>query len=548
MAWVSLNVSRAFLGLLLLFAAPVPSAEPAGVRFRDMAGEGGIRFVLENSPTPRKHMIETMAGGLAAFDFDGDGRTDLFFTNGAEIPSLRKADPKFWNRLYRNEGNWRFRDVTEAAGVKGEGYSMAAAAGDYDNDGHVDLFVAGYRANILYRNRGDGSFEDVTVKAGLVSNEWAVGAGWFDFDNDGLLDLFVVNYADWSLDFDRFCGDSAKGVRVYCHPQYLTPIANRLYRNRGDGTFEDVSVKSGIGAHKGRGMGVAFADYDGDGRIDIFVTNDKLPNFLFRNIGGGKFEETALLAGVALLDHGKAVSSMGADFRDYDNDGLPDIGMTALRGETFPLFHNAGGGTFEDATMSTGMAKTSNPHTGWGVGLVDFDNDGAKDFFAACSHVNDLVQLFENAPYKEPNLVVMNLGKGKFAAAGVDVGEPRAHRGAAFADFDNDGRIDIAVSALGGLAELWRNETTGANQWLVIKLEGTRSNRDGIGAEVRVGAQRNEMASTVGYASSSHFGVHFGLGARAMVARVEIKWPSGTKQTIENVKADQVLHVKEPER
>lgn len=534
--------------MLLLLAAPVPSAEPAAVRFRDMAAEAGVAFVLDNSPTARKHMIETMAGGLATFDYDGDGRTDLFFTNGAEIPSLRKDDPKYWNRLYRNEGDWHFRDVTASAGVKGTGYSMAAAAGDYDNDGHVDLFVAGYRSSILYRNRGDGTFEDVTAKAGVASNEWAVAAGWLDYDNDGLLDLFVANYADWTLDFDRFCGDSTKGIRVYCHPMYLTPIANRLYRNRGNGTFEDVSVKSGIATEKGRGMGVAFGDYDGDGRMDIFVTNDKLPNFLFRNLGGGKFEETALLAGVALLDHGKPVSSMGADIRDYDNDGLLDIGMTALRGETYPIFHNTGRGGFADATMKSGMAQASNAHTGWGIGLVDFDNDGAKDFFAACSHVNDLVQLFEIAPYKEPNLVIMNLGKGEFATAGIPVGEPRAHRGAAFADFDNDGRIDIAVSALGGLAELWRNETPSGNHWLIVKLEGTRSNRDGIGAEIRIGAQRNDMASSVGYASSSHFGVHFGLGAQATVPRMEIKWPSGTKQTIENVKADQVLHIKEPAR
>ncbi|MEO8660897.1 MAG: CRTAC1 family protein [Bryobacteraceae bacterium] len=520
---------RLLLGFLLI----------GGPQFRDVAPEAGVKFTLQNSPTPRKLMVETMAGGLAAFDYDNDGLADLFFTNGATLPGLDKSDPKYWNRLYHNEGNWHFKDVTEAAGLKGDGYSMAAAAADFDNDGRVDLFVAGYRANRLYRNRGNGTFEDVTAKSGIAGTEWAVGAGWFDFDNDGLLDLFVVNYADWSLDFDRFCGDSAKGIRVYCHPQYLTPIANRLYRNRGDGTFEDVSVKSGIAAHKGRGMGVAFA-----GR-DLFVTNDKLPNFYFRNNGKGHFEEDGLLTGVALLDHGKAVSSMGADYRDYDNDGRPDIAMTALEGETFPLFHNIGSG-FEDATARSGMARASNPRTGWGIGLVDFDNDGWKDLFAACAHVNDLVELTEPAHYKQPNILIRNLGGGKFGTSGIDIGEARAHRGAVFADFDNDGRIDIAISVLGGPAEVWRNESPDAGHWLAIKLEGTRSNRDAIGAEIRLGSQRNDMTTAGGYASSIHAPVHFGLGSQTNVPHIEIKWPSGATQSLENVKADQVLKIKEP--
>ena len=521
-------------------------AESPSIRFRDVAAAAGVSFVLENSPTTEKHMIETMAGGVAAFDFDGDGRTDIFFTNGAALPSLKKDAPKYFNRLYRNEGGWKFRDVTEAAGVAGAGYSMAAAAGDYNNDGHVDLFVAGFRQNILYRNRGDGTFADVTAKSGISSNEWAVAAGWFDYDNDGLLDLFVVNYADWSLDFNRFCGDSDRKIRVYCHPRYLTPIANRLYHNRGDGTFEDVSVKSGIAAFKGRGMGLAFADYDGDGRMDIFVTNDKLPNFLFHNLGGGKFEEVALEAGVALPDHGKAVSSMGADFRDYDNDGLPDIATTALHGETFPLFRNLGKGTFAEVTSASRLARASTLHTGWSVGLFDFNNDGWKDLFSSNADVNDLVAMFEPVIYKQANTVFENVGKGKFSENPIEFGQPQAHRGSAFADFDGDGKIDIVISSLQGPAELWRNESANPNHWLILKLTGTKSNRDGIGAEVRIGSQANSMTSAVGYASSSIFGVHFGLGALTVVPRVEIRWPSGQRQTLENVKVDQVLPVVEP--
>ncbi len=318
---------------------PNPSP-PSG--FSDVAPQSGIQFVLHNCPTPQKHMIETMAGGLAVFDYDGDGRPDIFFTNGADLPSLNKTGPQYWNRLYHNEGNMKFRDVTEEAGVAGAGYSMGAAAGDFDNDGKPDLFVAGVNRNILYRNLGNGKFEDVTAKAGIKSGEWAVAAGWFDYNNDGLLDLWVVHYAKWSVNDDRYCGDRSRNLRIYCHPKYFTGLASTLYRNRGDGTFEDVSQKAGISAFAGRGMSVAFADYDGDGYQDVFVTNDNMPNFLFHNKGNGTFEEVGLLAGVALREDGKAVASMGTDFRDYDNDGLPDIAVTALAGETFPLFRNLG--------------------------------------------------------------------------------------------------------------------------------------------------------------------------------------------------------------
>ncbi len=534
-------------GALLLTIAAAPS--PPAIRFREAAAAGGLVFRLANHPTPQKHLPETVAGGLAIFDYDGDGRPDVFFTNGAALPSLEKESPQDWNRLFHNEGGMRFTDVTERAGVRGRGYSMGAAAGDYDNDGHVDLFVAGVNRNVLYRNRGDGTFEDVTERAGIKSAVWSVAAGWFDYDGDGRLDLFVVNYVQWSPAFDRFCGDPVRKLRVYCHPRYFEGLPNTLYRNRGDGTFEDVSERSGIARHVGKGMSVAFADYDEDGRVDAYVTNDGVPNFLFRNRGDGTFEETALRAGAALPDRGAPVSSMGADFRDYDNDGRPDVATTALAGETFPLFHNEGKGQFRDATAPTGLGALTARLSGWGVVLADLDNDGWKDLFTANAHVNDQIESFEAARYRLSNAVFANRGDGTFAdasdASGVGSRPPGAHRGVAVADLDGDGRLDVVTSALGEPAELWVNETGGGSGWLRVELVGTRSNRDGIGAVVRVGAQANEMTTAVGYASSSHAGVHFGLG-RAERVDVEVAWPSGLRQRAAGVSANQVLRLTEP--
>jgi hypothetical protein len=529
---------------------PVP-APISPIRFRRVAREAGIDFVLENNPTPEKQLIETMPGGVAAFDYDGDGLIDIFFTNGAGIPSLEKDQPKFRNRLYRNLGGMRFKDVTEEAGLAGVGYSMGAAAADYDNDGHGDLFVAGVASNHLYRNLGNGKFDDVTVKAGLRSDVWSVVAGWFDYDNDGKLDLFVVNYVKWSPTNTLFCGDP-NGVRSYCHPKMFEGLPNTLYRNKGDGTFEDVSVKAGIAQHTGKGMSVAFADYDQDGLTDIFVPNDKMPNFLFHNRGNGQFEEVALETGVALPDHGKEVSGMGTDFRDYDNDGLPDIVVAALAGETFPLFHNDGKGLFGDASYKSHLGILSNKRSGWSPALIDFNNDGWKDLFVSGSHVNDTVEAFEATPYRLPNAVFANGGNSTFqdvsAGAGADFQIPGVHRGAAFADFNQDGKIDAVVSQIGGRAELWENVSAGGTTWIEVKLIGTKSNRDGLGAHVRIGKQFNDMTSAVGYASSSLSPVHFGTSQLQHVD-VEILWPSGIKQTLRGVRTNQVLTVHEsPEK
>jgi hypothetical protein len=514
--------------------------------FRDVSDSGGVRFTLENHPTSQKHMIETMAGGVAAFDYNGDGRTDLYFTNGAALPELEKTEPKYRNRLYRNDGQMTFTDVTKQAGVAGAGYSMGTAAGDYDNDGNVDLFVTGVFRNLLYRNRGDGTFEEVTKKAGIRSDKWSVAAGWFDYDNDGRLDLFVVNYAKWTTAFDRFCGDTAKNVRIYCHPKYFDGLPNTLYRNIGNGSFEDVTEKAGIAEHVGRGMSVAFADYDSDGLADVFVTNDNLPNFLFHNRKNGTFEEVALLAGVALLDHGKPVASMGVDFRDYDNDGLPDLSVTALFRETFPLFRNVGKGAFRDVTYPSKMGQASAPHSGWSNGFYDFNNDGWKDLFTANSHVNDRVELFEPTKYKDRNTVFENAGNGTFRAVESGFSHVRAHRGSAFADLNADGKIDVVVTSLGEPAEVWENIAASQNRWLIVKLRGTRSNRDGIGAELTIGKQKNLMTSAVGYASSSHSGVHFGLGKVSRVDVLEVRWPSGTRQFVRDIETNRTIEVREP--
>jgi hypothetical protein len=524
-------------------------AVAAGVAwFEDSSPKSGIAFTLLNSATPEKHQIESMPGGVAAFDYDNDGRVDLFFANGAKQPSLEKTDASYWNRLYRNRGGGAFEDVTEKAGVRGSGYSIAAAVGDFDNDGFADLFVAGVNRNILYRNRGDGTFEDVTEKAGVAHRgRWAVSAGWFDYDNDGRLDLLVANYVKWDPAKEPFCGDAKAGYRSYCHPKFYEGLPNALYRNNGDGTFTDVSERSGIGRHVGKGMGVAFADYDGDGAIDVFVANDTVPNFLFHNERDGTFREVAMQAGVAMNDDGRALSSMGVDFRDADNDGLPDLFVTALTNETFPLYRNLGKGLFADVTYASRIGAATIPLSGWSAGAYDFDNDGRKDLFAACGDVQDNTEVYSSRKSRQMNLLLIGGADGKYAAA--EVGAAAMHRGAAFADFDGDGRVDVAVTALGRPTVVLRNTSGAGNHWIAFQLTGTRSNRDAIGAKVRIetdaGTQWNHVTTSVGYASASEKTVRFGLGKEGRVKSVEIVWPSGVVQRMRDLGADQVVEVRE---
>lgn len=524
------------------------TADP--VMFENMARSGGVDFVLQNYITEEKHMIETMTGGVATLDYNNDGLLDIYFTNGSVTPSMKKESPKFYNRLYRNDGDFKFTDVTLEAGVKGEGYTMGVAVADYDNDGNVDIFVAGVYSNILFRNNGDGTFAEVTTQAGINSDLWSVAAGWFDYDKDSHLDLFVVNYVEWTTEWKKFCGDPTGKIRVYCHPNHFEGLPNTLYHNNGDGTFENVTEKSGIGKHVGRGMSVAFEDYDEDGYPDAFVANDKLPNFMFRNNGDGTFEENALMVGVALRDHGKAVSSMGGAFRDYDNDGKPDLWVTALDWETFPLFHNVGDGFFEDATYATGVAKETIKRSAWSLGMFDFNNDGWKDLFTANAHANHRIELWESTDYRQTNTVLANQKNGKFvdvsASAGPDFQVPRAHRGTACGDLNNDGKIDVVVTSIEEETEVWKNISPVQNNWIIFRLVGTKSNRDGIGTEIRLLDQYNTMTTSVGYASSSYSGVHFGLGKAEKLDTVEILWLSGTKQVLKDVKVNQILEVVEP--
>jgi hypothetical protein len=516
-----------------------------------------IGFHLETDETVSRHVPATMAGGVAVFDYNKDGRPDIFFTNGANIQTLQKDSPKYKNRLFRNDGNGVFTDVTDQSGLSGSGYDNGVAVGDYDNDGYPDLFVAGVHRNTLYHNNGDGTFTDVTAKAGLNHPDrqygpmWSVAAIWVDVNGDGLLDLFVINYLQWDFAHEPSC--TYHDISDYCAPSYYKGLPDQLFLNQGDGTFRDVSEEWGIRSHVGKGMGGAMADYDLDGKPDIFVTNDGYYNFLFHN-AGTKFNEVALDAGVALPDDGNFISGMGLDFRDVDNDGYPDIAFAALANQTFPLFRNQGGKEFQEITTVSGMRDASLLRSGFGLGIVDFDNDGWKDIFVTGGHVLSLMTLGRNVD--EPNFVFQNPGRtGKWKMvdeAGLNAVAPARHRGCAFGDFDGDGRIDVVVTALGGDAELWMNRSEPAGHWLDIALQGTRSNRDGIGARIKVvtrsGVQYNHMTTSVGYASSSDGPVHFGLGADTRAELVEIRWPSGTVQQLQNVAADQVITAKEPAR
>lgn len=542
----------------VVLAVPGTPDSPVPVVFRNVSKSARIQFVLNNSGSVNKYQIETMPGGVAVLDYDNDGFEDIYFVNGAAIPSLVKTDKSYWNRLYHNNGDGTFTDVTAKAGVAAEGYSMAAAVGDYDNDGWDDLFVAGVNRNILYRNNGDGTFTDVTEKAGLIEalpKPWSISAGWFDYDNDGQLDLFVVNYCKWASNRDPYCGEPKPGYRTYCHPKHYEGLPNTLYHNNGDGTFSDVSTASGIGAHIGKGMSVVFADYDGDGRMDALVTNDTERNFLFHNEGGGRFSEIGIRAGIAFNIDGKAVSSMGADFRDVDGDGRPDAVVTALSNESFALFRNTGKGIFVDASYSSRLAVLSLPWAGWGVGLFDLNNDGWKDIFTANAHVMDNEALYSSRTYRQPNSVFLNTPAGRFvdAASGPASGaaERGTHRGCAFGDFDNDGRVDVVISCLNEPAKLLRNISDRKQHWIDLLLTGRRSNRNAMGAVVRLtstsGIQYNHVTTAVGYASSSSRRVHFGLGADPEIVSIEIRWPDGATQKVARPKADRCLRVTEPE-
>ncbi|MGI9105408.1 MAG: CRTAC1 family protein [Pyrinomonadaceae bacterium] len=550
---------------------PPPPAPQAlsPVTFTDITRQTGINFKHAASPTSRKYLMESMGAGVALLDYDNDGRLDIYFTNGARLDDPMpaadaqpdKRDPRFWNRLYQQKADGTFADVTERAGVAGVGYSMGAAAGDYDADGFTDLYVTAYGANTLYRNRGNGTFEDATGRAKVVGGGWSTSAGWLDYNNDGRLDLFVARYMDW--DFargDLYCGEQRAGYRAYCHPDNFKGATNFLYRQRPDGTFEDVSKQAGIADPNGKGLGVAFADFDGDNLTDIFVANDSVRQSLYRNRGDGTFEDVALLAGVGYDENGKTFAGMGIDAADYDNDGQPDIFITALSNETYPLYRNNGDMSFTYVTQTAGVAQITLLYAGWGTRLVDFDNDGWRDIFVAQSHVLDTIEKTTSyLKYKQTPLLMRGVAGtgGKphtfanvSASAGASFSQPYAARGAAFGDLDNDGDMDICMGVTDGAPLILRNDGT-KNHWLGLSLAGTKSHRSGTGARVVVtdatGRKQTFDASNSGsYLSSNDPRLLVGLGAAASVTTIEIRWPGGHRQTITKPAIDRYLTFREP--
>jgi len=530
---------------LFLAAAPASLFEVRQLR--------GIDFTLQNSPTPKKYLIETMPGGVALFDYDNDGLLDIFLVNGGRVTSpmqlpenFDRKNPRYWNRLYRQNKDGSFIDMTEKAGLANAGdgnYGMGAAVGDYDNDGFLDLYVASYGKNVLYHNNGDGTFTDVTAKAGVAAGGWSVSAGFFDYDNDGKLDLFVTRYMEWDTKHSKTCGGD---WRTYCPPEEFPATTSVLYHNNGDGTFTEVSQKSGIAAKKGRALGVAFADYDGDGFTDIFVANDGMQQYLYHNNGDGTFTERGLEAGAALSEDGRRLSGMGVVFQDYDNDGRPDVIVTELPREIYGVYHNEGKGIFGYGSLETGLGVLSSGSSGWGVGLEDFDNDGWKDLFVAQGHVLDNVeQIDPSLHYWELPLLAIN-HNGRFERADSGSSTPTAGRGAAFGDLNNDGWQDVVMTSLGGPPQVFLN-SGGKQHWLVVSLRGTRGNRDGFGARVTVNGQTRFATSAGSYLSSSDKRLHFGLGT-GETAKIEIAWPSGVAQTMSDVHADQFLEIREPEK
>jgi len=527
--------------------------------FVDVTSSLGVHFQYLASHTSRKYLPETMGAGVALFDYDNDGRLDLFFVNGAPLtdPTAKgtvpeKPGPNYWNRLFHQKADGTFEDVTEKAGLQGAGYGMGVAVGDYDNDGFEDLYVTALGGNKLYHNNGNGTFTDVTEKAGVAGSGWSTSGAWVDLDNDGLLDLVVLRYLQWDFD-DIWCGEHKEGFRSYCHPDIFQPVSPLVFHNDGNGHFTEVSHKIGL-SKPGKGLGIALADYDHDGKIDIFVANDSMVEFLYHNKGDGTFEEAGLLSQVAVDGDGRTYAGMGVDFADYNNDGWSDLLVTDLANQRYALYKNNGDASFSYSTFTTGLGRITMLHSGWGARFFDYDNDGWKDLVVAQGHDLDTVEInYPNLRYKENMLLLRNTGSGFVdvsTQSGAVFQQRWLGRGLAVGDIDNDGRIDVVISTNDGPAHILHNETPTQNHWLTLKLIGHKSNRDAIGAEVKLttakGSQFATVTTTGSYLSSSDKRVHFGLGTETSAQALEIHWPSGTQQKLGNIRADQILQIDEP--
>jgi len=560
-----LGLSVVGLSLGYLFAPqsrkPAPADQAAAMpgKFVDTTSALGIRFQYLASHTSKKYLPETMGAGVALFDYDNDGKLDIFLANGAPLSDPtpkgtvpQKTGPQYWNRLFHQKPDGTFEDVTEKAGLQGVGYGMGVAVGDYDNDGYEDLYVTALGGNKLYHNNGNGTFTDVTEKAGVAGSGWSTSAAWVDLDGDGLLDLVVLRYVQWDFD-DIWCGEHKEGFRSYCHPDIFQPISPLVYHNDGNGHFTEVSQKIGV-SKPGKGLGIALADYDRDGKIDLFVANDSMVEFLYHNKGNGTFEEVGLVSQVAVDGDGRTFAGMGVDFADYNNDGWPDLLITDLANQRYALYQNSRDASFIYTSFSTGLGRISMLHSGWGARFLDYDNDGWKDLIVAQGHDLDTVEInYPNLHYREPMLLVRNTGNG-FIDVSADSGavfrQSWLGRGLAIGDIDNDGRVDVVVATNDGPAHVLHNETPTQNHWLILKLVGHKSNRDAIGAAVKLVTSKSSQFATVttagSYLSSSDKRVHFGLGPETSAQSIEIRWPSGTTQTLKNISADQILQIDEP--